>query len=110
MYDTGSIPAATYQTPADVPTIVVPNLLLVKNDFADGNACALTKLLFDKKADLEKVHAAAAEISTENAARTDPVRCTRARNGPSRSSAPRGSEGGAPGGRTLRPPGAYARV
>ena len=73
VYDTGSIPAATYKTPADVPTIVVPNLLLVKNDFAEGNACALTKLLFDKKADLEKVHPAAAEISTDNAARTDPV-------------------------------------
>ena len=73
VYDQGAIPAATYQTPADVPTIVVPNVLLVRNDFAEGNACALTKLLFERKADLEKVHPAAKEIAKETAAKTDPV-------------------------------------
>lgn len=73
VYDTGTIPAATYGLPADVPTIAVPNLLLVREDFPAGNACAITKLIFDKRADLEKVNAAAKEISKENATRTDPV-------------------------------------
>ena len=39
IYEQGVIPAATYQTPGDVQTVVVPNLLLVKDDM-DGNiAC-----------------------------------------------------------------------
>ncbi|MEU7526200.1 TAXI family TRAP transporter solute-binding subunit [Saccharothrix sp. NPDC042600] len=73
VYDKGTIPAATYGQPADIPTVVVPNLLLVKADFPDANACAITKLVFDKKADLEKVHPAAKDIIKEKAAMTDPV-------------------------------------
>ena len=71
MYDTAPIPAATYGL-ADVPTIVVPNLLLVREDFAAANACALTKLIFDKKADLEKVHPAAKDISKDKASDVRP--------------------------------------
>ena len=73
VYDTGTIPAATYGMPADVPTIVVPNLLLVRDDFGEGNACAIAKLIFDKRAELESVHPAAKEITRENATRTEPV-------------------------------------
>ncbi|MFJ8814619.1 TAXI family TRAP transporter solute-binding subunit [Amycolatopsis thermoflava] len=73
VYDTGTIPAATYGQPADVPTIVVPNLLLVREDFPAGDACAITKLIFDKKPELESVHPAAKEITRENATRTEPV-------------------------------------
>ena len=73
VYEQASIPAATYQTPADVPTIVVPNYLLVKDDFADGNACAITKLLFDKHDDLAKVHPAVKQILRETAAETGNV-------------------------------------
>ncbi|GLZ33264.1 C4-dicarboxylate ABC transporter substrate-binding protein [Lentzea sp. NBRC 105346] len=73
VYDRGTIPKATYGQPSDAPTIVVPNVLLVREDFPSNNACALTKLLFDKKADLEKVHPAAKDISKEKAAATDPV-------------------------------------
>ncbi|GAA0527667.1 C4-dicarboxylate ABC transporter substrate-binding protein [Saccharopolyspora subtropica] len=73
VYEASTIPAATYHLPADVPTVAVPNLLVVRDDFAAGNACAITKLLFDKKADLEKVHPAAGQITRENAPRTDPV-------------------------------------
>ncbi|MFI6098570.1 TAXI family TRAP transporter solute-binding subunit [Lentzea sp. NPDC051213] len=72
VYDTASIPAATYGL-AETPTIVVPNLLLVREDFAAGNACALTKLIFDKKADLEKVHPAVKDIVRDKASATDPV-------------------------------------
>jgi uncharacterized protein len=73
VYESGSIPAATYKAPADVPTIIVPNYLLVTDEFAESNACAITKLLFDNKADLEKVHPSAKEIELETAAKTDPV-------------------------------------
>jgi len=73
VYDKGSIPAATYNLPADVPTIVVPNVLLVRDDFPAGNACAITKLLFDKKDDLVKVHPSAKELSKDLAPKTDPV-------------------------------------
>jgi uncharacterized protein len=73
VYDQGAIPASAYQTPGDVPTIVVPNVLLVKQDFNESTACALTKLIFDKKADLEKVHPAAKEITRDLAAQTGPI-------------------------------------
>ena len=73
VYAEGTIPAATYGTAGDAKTIVVPNDLLVRSDFADNNACALTKLLFDRKDDLVKVHVAAKELDPATAKDTDPV-------------------------------------
>jgi len=73
VYDQAVIPKAAYAQPADVPTVVVPNLLLVREDFPAGNACAITKLIFDKQAELAKVHPAAKEISRQLATQTDPV-------------------------------------
>ncbi len=72
-YEEGVIPAATYQLPADVKTIVVPNLLLVRDDVDANLACVLTKTLFDKKPQLEQVVGAAKGISLESARDTDPV-------------------------------------
>lgn len=74
VYEGGLLPAATYGLPKDVPTIVVPNLLLVTKDFPEGNACAITKLIFDKKADLAKVHKAANSIERDQATQTAPVK------------------------------------
>jgi TRAP transporter TAXI family solute receptor len=73
VYGAGVIPAATYKTPADVKTIVVPNFLLVKNDLDANVACVLTKALFDRKPQLEQANAAAKEITLDNARKTDPV-------------------------------------
>jgi uncharacterized protein len=73
VYKEGSIPAATYGAAEDAKTIVVPNFLLVRSDMADNNACAITKLVFDKKADLEKVHSAAKELDPAVGKDTDPV-------------------------------------
>jgi TRAP transporter TAXI family solute receptor len=73
VYDQAVIPKAAYAQPEDVPTVVVPNLLLVREDFPAGNACAITKLIFDKQAELAKVHPAAKEISRQLATQTDPV-------------------------------------
>ncbi len=73
VYDQAVIPAATYAQPSDVPTVVVPNLLLVREDFPANNACAITKLLFDKQAELAKIHPAAKEITKQLAPQTGPV-------------------------------------
>jgi uncharacterized protein len=73
VYTAGVIPASTYNLPADVPTIAVPNVLLVREDFAFGNACAITKLIYDKRAELEKVHPAAKKIEKDKAQDTAPV-------------------------------------
>lgn len=73
VYAADTIPAKTYGTAADAKTVVVPNVLLVRSDMSDNNACALTKLLFDKKADLVKVHTAAEGLQTKVAKATEPV-------------------------------------
>ena len=74
IYERGVIPAATYETPADVPTVVVPNLLLVNQDMDGNTACVLTKALFDNKAELVKVNKAAEDINLDTARQTDPVK------------------------------------
>ncbi|GAB3433094.1 TAXI family TRAP transporter solute-binding subunit [Actinophytocola sediminis] len=73
VYDEGTLTADTYKLPADVSTIVVPNMLLVRSDFPDNDACAITSLIFDKKADLVQVHRAAEELDAGKATETDPV-------------------------------------
>ncbi|WP_228389272.1 TAXI family TRAP transporter solute-binding subunit [Cumulibacter manganitolerans] len=73
VYAEGTIPKATYNLPADVKTIVVPNLLVVSADFPDSNACAITKTIFENKADLAKVHPSANEFDPKKAVETDPV-------------------------------------
>jgi hypothetical protein len=72
-YETGSIPAATYKTAADVDTIIVPNLLLVRDDLDPNVACVLTRTLFDRKPQLEQANAAARQITLDNARKSAPV-------------------------------------
>jgi TRAP transporter TAXI family solute receptor len=72
-YQEGTIPAATYKTPADVKTIVVPNVLLVREDLDADVACVLTKTLLDKRDALILANAAAKGITLENIRKTDPV-------------------------------------
>ncbi len=73
VYEAGTIPAATYKTPADVPTVVVPNLLLVRDNLDADVACVLTKALFERKPQLEQANAAAKEIDLAKARDTAPV-------------------------------------
>ncbi|WP_211592187.1 TAXI family TRAP transporter solute-binding subunit [Microbispora sp. H10836] len=73
VYAEGAIPKGAYGTPSDVPTIVVPNLLVVNAAMDAKLAEDLTRLIFDHKADLEKVHVSAKEITLADAPRTDPV-------------------------------------
>ncbi|WP_117212221.1 TAXI family TRAP transporter solute-binding subunit [Allorhizocola rhizosphaerae] len=77
VYEAGSIPAAAYGTPADIPTIVVPNVLLVRDDIDANLACVLTKALFDKKDDLVKANGAARGITLDVARKTAPVTLNR---------------------------------
>ncbi|MBA2418583.1 MAG: TAXI family TRAP transporter solute-binding subunit [Nocardioidaceae bacterium] len=73
VYEDGTVPAETYDTPEDTPSIVVPNVLLVRSDMPDNLACALTTLVYDKQPELEKVHPAAADITLDNATEIDPI-------------------------------------
>jgi TRAP transporter TAXI family solute receptor len=73
VYEESVIPAATYGMAADAKTIVVPNLLLVKDDLDANLVCVLTKALFDRKPQLEQANAAAKGITLETARKTDPV-------------------------------------
>jgi TRAP transporter TAXI family solute receptor len=72
-YQAGTIPAATYKTASDVKTIVVPNVLLVREDMDANLACVLTKTLIEKRDELAKASAAAKGISLETIRKTDPV-------------------------------------
>lgn len=73
IYYKDAIPAATYKQPADVETIVVPNVLLVRKDMPDDLAEKLTRVIFENKDALVQVNAAAKGILLEDAAKTDPV-------------------------------------
>ncbi len=73
IYATGAIPAATYKQPADVATIIVPNVLLVRKNMPDELAEKLTKAIYENKDALVQVNAAAKDIKLEDAAKTDPV-------------------------------------
>ena len=59
--------------PADAPTIGVANLLVVHQDFDAELAYQITKLLFERRADLAIVHKEAANIATIGIAGRSPV-------------------------------------
>ncbi len=73
VYAGGNIPMATYGMTEDAKTIVVPNLLLARQDLDANLACVLTKTLFDKKVQLSQANAAAKGLDLGKARKTDPV-------------------------------------
>ncbi|MFG2979535.1 TAXI family TRAP transporter solute-binding subunit [Streptomyces sp. NPDC048331] len=73
VYQKASIPATVYNQPGDVPTIAVPNVLLVKKGFDPDLAEKIVKLMYGKKGDLEKVNAAAKEIQLSQAEAVSPI-------------------------------------
>lgn len=73
VYAEGTIPAATYNLKSDVKTIVVPNVLLVRDDFPANNACAITKLLWSSKDKLAQVHPSAKELDPKTGQETAPI-------------------------------------
>ena len=73
VYEESSIPADAYGLEEDIPTISVPNLLMVRNDMPDNLACAMTTLIFEQKDALVQVHPSAEELSLDTATQTGPV-------------------------------------
>ncbi len=73
VYAEGTIPAATYNLKSDVKTIVVPNLLLVTDEFPANNACAITKLLWSSTDKLAQVHPSAKDLDPKLAQESAPV-------------------------------------
>ncbi|MBI1757664.1 MAG: TAXI family TRAP transporter solute-binding subunit [Actinobacteria bacterium] len=73
LYHAGTLPMASYGLSADVPTITVPNLLVVRDTMSNDLAYKLTKLLFEYKADLVKVHKEARNINLKTAQLTGDV-------------------------------------
>lgn len=72
-YSEGTIPAATYKTGADVATIAVPNYLVVADKANDELVYQLTKMMFEKQADLAAVHPEAKKLSLEVAPNVAPL-------------------------------------
>lgn len=72
-YQAGTIGRDVYRTATDTPTIVVPNVLLVRKDLDANVACAITRTVFDKRDVLAQANPAAKGISLERARRTLPV-------------------------------------
>jgi len=73
VYEEATIPADTYDLPEDVPSIAVPNVLMVKNDMPENLACALTTLVVEQKDALVQVHPAANEIDPATMSETGPI-------------------------------------
>ncbi|MEU8128229.1 TAXI family TRAP transporter solute-binding subunit [Micromonospora sp. NPDC049049] len=72
-YQEGTIGRDVYKTASDTPTIVVPNVLLVRKDLDANVACAITRTVFDKRDALAQANPAAKGITLEKARRTLPV-------------------------------------
>jgi TRAP transporter TAXI family solute receptor len=68
-----TIPKSTYNTAADVTVSGVANLLVVPSTFDPAFAQAILATMFDNKADLVNVHAAAKELTLETATVGSPV-------------------------------------
>lgn len=73
VYDVDVIPSTAYDTGVDVKTIVVPNVLLVKQDLDANLACVLTKVLYERQPELLKANGAARGITLDVARKTTPV-------------------------------------
>ena len=73
VYDTAVIPATTYDMPKDVKTVVVPNVLLVREQMPANLACALTTLVYGKTDQLVQAHPAAKDIALDKADASRPI-------------------------------------
>ncbi|WP_433188785.1 TAXI family TRAP transporter solute-binding subunit [Actinoallomurus sp. CA-150999] len=73
VYLARSIPAATYGMEHEVPTLAIPNVLVVRSDMPVAEAREVTALLFASKARLEEVHAQARRLDRRAALATFPV-------------------------------------
>jgi uncharacterized protein len=68
-----TISGAAYGLPGDIKTVGVANYLLVSDKMSDDLAFDITKLLFDKKADLVRVHPEAKNLEKQLAQQVAPA-------------------------------------
>ncbi len=74
LYSRGVISRVVYMgMDQPVPTIIVANLLVVHQDFPEDLAYQITRLVFDRKAELETVHAEAKNITLLRIAGRTPI-------------------------------------
>ena len=73
LYYRAVIPKSTYEMDADVPVVAVANLLVVSDAMSEPLAHDITKLLFDKKAELAAIHPQANDLSLETALTGSPI-------------------------------------
>jgi TRAP transporter TAXI family solute receptor len=74
LYYRTTVPRSTYPgMEADVPVVGVANLLVVHEKLAEGLAYDVTRVLFDKQAELAGIHPEAKNLSLERAVEGSPV-------------------------------------
>lgn len=73
VYVAGSIPPTAYGLPAAVPTVAVPNLLVVAEVVPYDLARELTRLIFEHRGELATIHPDWGNVEPATAMRTDPV-------------------------------------
>ncbi|WP_260725876.1 TAXI family TRAP transporter solute-binding subunit [Dactylosporangium roseum] len=73
VYGVAKLPKAAYNTPTDVDTIVVGNLIVVSPDMPEQLAHDLTKILFEHQTELARVHPEGGNYDKATAPNTDPV-------------------------------------
>jgi TRAP transporter TAXI family solute receptor len=67
------IPGATYATGEDIPVVAVANLLVVAESMPETLAYDITRLLFEKQAELAAIHPQARDLSLATAVSGSPV-------------------------------------
>src|SRR5688500_6166508 len=80
LYYRAIFPKATYDNDTDVPVVAVANLLVVSEAMAEPLAHDITKLLFDKQAELARIHPQAKDLALETALTGSRSRSIRARS------------------------------
>jgi len=73
LYTEGVIPASPYGMTAPVPTVSVPNYLVVRRDLNPELAYRLTRLLFTRTGDLARAHPEGRRLSARTAISTYPL-------------------------------------
>jgi hypothetical protein len=73
LYYRALIPKATYDNDADIPVVAVANLLVVSEAMDERLAHDITKLLFDKQAELATIHPQANDLALETALTGSPI-------------------------------------
>jgi uncharacterized protein len=73
VYQAGTLSKDVYKIATDVATILVPNLIVVKDTMHPSVAHDLTKVLFEYQVDLAKVHPEGKNILPATGPKTEPV-------------------------------------